>query len=591
MGYRGDDLELRTPQAAAGEASVPQGSNPFAATPRPRTSLGATNGAPIWVDETVLDICNHAYDVASAHRAIEVRLEHLIYALTRTDAAAEALEIRGIRVASLRREAAGVVATDIPAAQTNGRTSPRRSEAFEELLRIAASHAYRRQAPVGVSDIVYALFDAGADFTSALPLLPSVFRLAPLPASAPRPDGEGVRDRAHGPVSPQSAHGLTTDPASFSSAQAPNQQARIDAIEQSIRALTTELAKERKIFSGVLQDLQRELMAQREDTSRLSGITQDKMQAVFGDHLQSLEQAFLTARMPGSADNNALQERLGLLERALQAEIAVTRSAVEALADKPDVDLSPVLQRIETIETSAAQERERVKAGEDAFSAKIQTLAERVDRQPAEISGLVSNPLVEHLNALARTRDTQHAAATDGIAEANRRLTQLEEAFAAHVTRSETAAEAAAQERATLRELLERLTETITQESDNSRETFARLTDNLSQDLSDLHDGLSKVDAGHLSLASTLDAQGQEATIAMSSLLARIESLESASAKPVEMLAALSNTVDKMHKVTVEKYYRRNRFWYWLFGTDDWLAASWPSQSARVAEELKSLKS
>ncbi|HEX2842018.1 hypothetical protein [Hyphomicrobium sp.] len=579
MGYRGDDLELRTPQAAAGEVSTPQAPYPFSAPPRPRTSLGATNGAPIWVDETVLDICNHAYDIASAHRAIEVRLEHLIYALTRTDAAAEALESRGTRVASLRREAASVIATDIPAAQSSGKTTPRRAEAFEELLRIAASHAYRRQAPVGVADVVYALFDGGADFTSALPLLPSVFRLAPLPPAAIRPDAEGIRDRTHGPAVPLSVLGLTIDPASLSSAQTTNQYARIDAIEQAIRALTTELANERKIFSGVLQDLQRELMAQREDTSRLSGITQDKMQA------------FLTARMPGSDDGNALQERLGLLERALQAEIAVTRSAVEALADKPNVDLSPVLQKIETIETSAAQERERVKAGEEAFSAKIQALAGSLDRQPAEISGLVSNPLVEHLDALARTRDAQHASATDGIAETNRRLAHLEEIFAAHVARSETAAEAAAQERATLRELLERLTETIVQESDSGRETFARLTDNLSQDLSDLHDGLSKVDTGQLSLASTLNTQGQEATTAVSSLLARIENLESASAKPVEMLAALSTTVDKMHKVTVEKYYRRNRFWYWLFGTDDWLAASWPSQSKRVAEELKSLKS
>jgi hypothetical protein len=56
------------------------------------------------------------------------------------------------------------------------------------------------------------------------------------------------------------------------------------------------------------------------------------------------------------------------------------------------------------------------------------------------------------------------------------------------------------------------------------------------------------------------------------------------------MLTALSGTVDKMHKVTVERYYRRNRFWYWLFGTDDWLAASWPSQSARIAEELRNIK-
>ena len=51
-----------------------------------------------------------------------------------------------------------------------------------------------------------------------------------------------------------------------------------------------------------------------------------------------------------------------------------------------------------------------------------------------------------------------------------------------------------------------------------------------------------------------------------------------------------SAMVERMHKTTVEKYYRRNRFWYWLFGTDDWLAASWPSQSARIAEELRAIK-
>jgi hypothetical protein len=46
-----------------------------------------------------------------------------------------------------------------------------------------------------------------------------------------------------------------------------------------------------------------------------------------------------------------------------------------------------------------------------------------------------------------------------------------------------------------------------------------------------------------------------------------------------------------MHRVTIERYFRRNRFWYWLFGTDDWVAASWPSQSHRIAEELKAVKS
>jgi DNA repair exonuclease SbcCD ATPase subunit len=276
-----------------------------------------------------------------------------------------------------------------------------------------------------------------------------------------------------------------------------------------------------------------------------------------------LEQSFLSGRGAGG-DSNALQDRLGLLERALQAEISVTRAAVEALAEKPATDIVPLLQRIESVETS------------------LSALTATVERQPAEISASVSHPLVEHLNALTVTRDAQHAAATDGTAETHRRLARIEEALDAHVARAEAAEAAASRERAELRELLEQ----VAQRS----EGFAALTDTVTQDLSEVHDGLSRVHSDHHALATTLDNEAQDAANAFASLAARIENLERAAIKPVEMLESLSLTMDKMHKVTVEKYYRRNRFWYWLFGTDDWLAASWPSQSARIAEELRAVK-
>lgn len=565
MGYRGDDLDLRTPQASPGDLAIPQPGDPFVASSRPRAPAGAARSAPIWVDETLLDCCNHAYDVASAHRAAEVRLEHLIYALTRIDAAAEALEVRGVRVASLRREAATVIATEIPAVHGSARTNPRRAEAVEEVLRLAAAHAYRRQAPAGVADIAYVLLDSGLEFTTLLRLLPAAGR----PAEAAL-DVDPFRERSrNGPAGSPTPRGL---PADFA---VTTQHSRIDAVEHALRALTIELSNERKILSGVLQDLQRELMAQREDTSRLGGITQDKIQAVFGDRLQSLEQAFLSGRSP-NGDSAALQDRLGLLERALQAEISVTRAAVEALAEKPASDFAPLLLRLETIEAAAGVERKRAQAAEQALSEGIRALTAAVERQPGEISALVSHPLVEHLNALTVTRDAQHAAATDGLAETHRRLERLEEALNTH-------AERAAQERAELRELLERI-------AARGEEGFATLSESITQDLSEVHDGLARVHSDHQALATTLDAESQDAANAFAALALRIDNLEKAAARPVEMLEQLSATVERMHRVTVEKYYRRNRFWYWLFGTDDWLAASWPSQSARIAEELRAIK-
>ena len=594
MGYRGDDLDLRIPQANPGEIALTP-SDPFLAAARPRPTLQSSRGAPIWVDEIVLDCCNHAFDVAAAHRANEVRIEHLIYALTRIEEAAEALEARGVRVAALRREAANAIATDFPASGGNGKTVPRRGEAFEEALRIAASHAYRRQAPVAVSDVVYALFDAGIDF-------PGLFRL--LPANGPRAsvaqeaslNAEAVRERIRSAAAAPDPVLRAPDPVlrapeltGLSTVQMTTQQTRLDAIEQSMRTLTIELANERKLISGVLQDLQRELMAQREDTQRLGSLTPDKIQNVFGDRLQSLEQAFLTSRNTNGGEPGAILERIGLLERAIQSEISVTRAAVEEFSAH-EVDLGPLMQRVEVIEIAIANERERATAGERRLADSIETVRAIVDAQPDDIAALLSPPLTERFDADAEARDAHHAAATESFAEAHRRLVAIEEALQAHATRAETAETRASENHAGITDLLERLADAVAQNAANAQEAMAKLTENLTQDLSELHDGLTKVNANQHTLATTLDTQGQDAAVAVAGIMGRIQSLETAAAKPVEMLTALSGTVDKMHKVTVERYYRRNRFWYWLFGTDDWLAASWPSQSARIAEELRNIK-
>lgn len=594
MAYRGDDLDLRTPDPAPGDLSAPQSTDPFVVAHRSRTST-AHRGAPIWVDETVLDCCNHAFDVASAHRAPEVYLEHLIYALTRIDDAAEVLSERGVRVAALRRDAATFVATEIPTVHGNGKSTPRRSDSFEEVLRLASGRAYRRQAPVSVADIVYALFDSGVEFRNLARLIPGGLP-RPLPPPAETIETEIVQTRSRG--NSKSQRTATTDRTAPAAADTQNQTSRIDSIEQSVRTLTTELAKERQILSGVLQDLQRELMAQREDTSRFGGLGQDKLQSVYGDRLQNLEQAFLTARNPViGTDLGPLQDRLGLLERALQSEISITRSAVETLASRAAVDLGPLLDRLEVIEVSASADRENAEASAQKLSTELGELSTdlgelsaALGRQPGEITALVSNPLVEHLNALSANSDAHHSAATDGLAEAHRRLGALEEALNGFVAKSENAVSIAARERASLREEITRLTEVISQESASGQESFSRFSDALTQDLTEVHDGLAKISTNQHTLATSFDVQAIDATNAFAALASRIDSLEKATAKPVEMLETLSATVDKMHRITVEKYYRRNRFWYWLFGTDDWLAASWPSQSARITEELRAIK-
>ena len=587
MRYRGDDLDLRTPQAAPSDLAIQHGGEVFAPPSRPR-GPNARSG-PIWVDQTALDCCNHAFEIASAHRALEVRLEHLIYALTRVPEANDAFEARGIPAAALRREAATVIATEIPADPGSGKTLPRRTDALEEVLRLASGIAYRRQAPVSVNDIIRAFFDSDAEFTSLKRLLARLHQAQPVRAGF---DDEIIRERVHSAPPAQQAPQpqRAFDHATAGTAEARAQNSRIDALEQSIRDLTNELADERKTISGVLQDLQRELMAQREDTTtRHGGLTQEKIQAVFGDRLQSLEQAFLSSRTPVNGElQDRLQDRLSTIERTLTAEIVQTRTAIEALAARPGPDLAPLVQRIAVIE-DAVLSREtdhRLKALEVAIEEERER-AKAADE--ALLDALARQPDID-LEALIERIENSRSATTEELAQARDRISALESALGEHATRSETSDSQTAEDLGVVRDGLSAVRDTLSLEFLNTQEGVGKLSETFSNELSELHIGLAKVNGNQHTIATALDAQAQDAANAFGILATRIDSLEKASAKPVEMLDALSGTVERMHRVTVERYYRRNRFWYWLFGTDDWLAASWPSQSARIAEELRSIR-
>src|SRR5262245_11870180 len=133
MAYRGDDLDLRTQQGwSSSSRDAGAGEQPNWWTRSTIYKGGRSD--PLWVDDNVMACCNHAYDLALAHRAPEVRLEHLINALTLNEAAAQVLEARGLSVAALRRDSGAAIANDIPAA-TRGKTQPRRSWALHEMLR------------------------------------------------------------------------------------------------------------------------------------------------------------------------------------------------------------------------------------------------------------------------------------------------------------------------------------------------------------------------------------------------------------------------------------------------------------------------
>jgi hypothetical protein len=106
------------------------------------------------------------------------------------------------------------------------------------------------------------------------------------------------------------------------------------------------------------------------------------------------------------------------------------------------------------------------------------------------------------------------------------------------------------------------------------------------KELAAMHEALMKINANQLTLAASFDQRRQDDA----TLLARLESMDADSARSARMLEGLASAVESMYEVTVARHQRRNRFWYWLFGTDDWISASWPSEAKRNADTLKAVR-
>lgn len=609
MNYRGEDLDLRTPQTwTRSPADYPDTS----ALNGPRRY--ASRSEPIWVDETVLACCNLAYDLAVTHRAGEVRLEHLIYALTRIDTASEALETRGVRVASLRRDMGSVVASEIPVAFPNGKGSPRRAEELETVLRDASDIGQRRGQPANIDDLITVLTETPRDLAG----LGHVRRY--LGARADRVDYEPVRPREprYTPP-PQPVYEPRRD---YEPAAAPQvrtdalQNSRIEALEQAVRGLGSDLSSERKVVANLLQDIQRDVGVRRDDSpmiDRLGSVEQaierrlsevSRSWNLMNDRLQMIEAAVHKSR---GGDHGvelvALHDRITGLERAIQAipgsggidprqwaQITERLKSFEAALARPAGGVGGLGERLDAIETillerasEASQESaklaERIKAIEDGQAAqKVQALqlnaglaaevnklstavaqtpgGERtlpmlnerfqafgamLERQRAELASSIVQPLGERLNAIGSALEARQVESGRAIATLGERVAAIERSMTGYVQK------------------------------------IADQAPGYEEDLVQMQDQLVKLTNSQISMSSAME-QWRQPISEINALGNRLAVIERMTTRPAQMMEELSGKVDALYKLTAEKIERRNKFYYWLFGTDSWVKASWPDR-------------
>ena len=600
MVYRGEDLDLRTSQTwSAAPADLAGTAEPGTIKNGPRT---AQRLGPIWVDDTVLAAANHAFDVALAHRAGEVRLEHFLHALTRIDAAAEALESRGVRVAALRRESATIIASEIPVGLPNGKGAPRRSDELADVLRIAAATASRRNGPASIDDVLNVLFDQRSDMPGIGLLIRHTLRTAvretleqfpPLSRYATEQQryAQPPLERYVRVASPEPLR-YVTEPsrnyrAEFSGTPTDTiQNTRIEALEQMVRALSNDLASERQVVSGMLKELSRDTQAHRDDRGRLHTGLYDRM--------QTLEQVMTDTR--GSASGDGLAEQVLNLEVTLEQRLKEISQGWSAFSNRmqdleatvrqsgsdagpsnqmlervaKSFDLKPIVNRLDVIEEAVLNRdggsngggdvADRLKSLEGeiaralsaniASTGRMETLISGFEKQKPDFSG----PIVERLNALTNAYNGQLAASNDATAKIIERLGAVERALAGEI------------------------------------ETAAAKHQAYAQDLGEVHDALMKLNQNQHTLAGSIDQWRTDAAGDVAMISNSLANLDRDNERPIETLNALTTHMDTMNRMMLERYHRRNRFWYWLFGTDDWIGTSWPSQAAAIEAERQRLK-
>lgn len=423
MEYKGEDIPIRTSQGPAGvghDATLPGEQRP-ADWSSPDGSH-ADQSETIWADDVVLASLNHAYDLALAHRAKEVQIEHLLHALTLSPSAAGKLEDFGIATGPLRRESASVVATAIPVGLVNGRSIPHTSEALEHVLRQAAERAYSHHAPISIATLLEVMTDMKQDLTG-LDLL--------------RRHASRRTQRYN--TADDSLPAVTSQPALAES----HQSSRLDALEELVRNLTQELASERqrsvmstrRSFSRLHPDTEDEaltLIAQRLET--IEGGIEDRFADLAGgwvdiaDRFKDLEYKVehRPEMMLGSASSDALDAKLSAIERTFNL-ILDRLSGLERKLDGragSQADMGPVVDMIAGLESRTAENTSGTRAVFERISAlehKLDAIASRPAADGTALGSLVDKVTAQiapiHHSMAALEHRTAEMSGQDGAVD------------------------------------------------------------------------------------------------------------------------------------------------------------------------------
>jgi hypothetical protein len=107
-----------------------------------------------------------------------------------------------------------------------------------------------------------------------------------------------------------------------------------------------------------------------------------------------------------------------------------------------------------------------------------------------------------------------------------------------------------------------------------------------SEELAEVHDALMKLNTNQHTLAGSIDQWRNNESGEIHLINARIGAVQEDGVKRLQMLERLCTDMEALSRMTAREEKdrpQRTSFRYWLFGTDDWVKASWPKRSGPKA--------
>ncbi len=615
MAYRGEDLDLRLSQTRGGREGL--GASEFALNgTRPRAPMASGRPDPVTIDDTVMACCNHAYDIAQAHGASEVRLEHLVHALTRVEAAADILEERGIREAHLRRESAAVIASEIPVGLAHSQSAPRASAEFEDVLRRASAQAIGNGGARGASvhDLLWVLLN----YNREIPAIALLLRHAAgwqswdWPNRAPARDTERDEPRRREPVRApvervadrrpnraassfaSESRERSSGPSSPSSSS-DGIQGRLDLMEQSIRSLHSEMSSDRRALTDLIRDLQRDVLDGRgsvggadlgsmvEHLRAVEANVEDRLgdlartAGALTDRLQGLEKSVSNSLQEGSRNWMTVGDRLKSIDKV------VAGSSTSGLADLVTDQLVAVTEqvrqateRLEALERSMEVRQADGQRVMNGVSERLRTIDEHMTtarreqaasgQSPAAMQSLLSERFQSFKGQLDQSRLDLTSAMAQVVEPLAGRVQQLESSNG-------------------------QLIQTLVQRVSSVDASMKAQNDSSKADFVEMHDALVKLGNNQQTLAGNLDQWRLESGGDLGIISNRLELLERGSAQPLDMLRTLQTDMQALQQVALADYdHNRRGFKNWLFGTDDIFASSWRDDTSALRVRLRQLR-